>query len=205
MKPETLTRIKDESPAGDLQWLSGGVDRELRDDERNAALPLMREKIAFWAEAWPELLSYIRDLETQTAALRTQLEQAQNRLEADAAHFEQCAKVSNRMMQAEARETALNAEIAALREHQKLDDELCRMCALASTIKTGAERETAQRDAQAGLRTFMGIIEGVMAGGIRLPMGNDDAGKVYELYALGQHAELTWGDLRRALSVEGRP
>jgi hypothetical protein len=149
-------------------------------------------------------------------ALRTQLEQHSELSERfageadkmyqewqDENHAHELTKA--KLLVAEARETALNAEIAALREHQKLDDELCRMCALASTIKTGAERETAQRDAQAGLRTFMGIIEGVMAGGIRLPMGNDDAGKVYELYALGQHAELTWGDLRRALSVEGRP
>ena len=63
MKPETLARIQNEHPAGDLQWLSGGVDRVLRDDERATALPLMRKQIEFWTETWPELLAYIRDLE----------------------------------------------------------------------------------------------------------------------------------------------
>jgi uncharacterized protein YukE len=121
-------------------------------------------------------------------ALRTQLEQHSELSERfageadkmyqewqDENHAHELTKA--KLLVAEARETALNAEIAALREHQKgivqgasplevaerilaehddniprgasrqkLDDELCRMCALASTIKTGAERETALRE-----------------------------------------------------------
>lgn len=95
---------------------------------------------------------------------------------------------------------AEKARAEALRQEKAVLESIER--AQTTDIELLGARVDALTRAQSGLRAFMDTIEAVMVAGIRLPMGNDDAGKVYELYALNRHAVLTWGDLRRALLVE---
>lgn len=56
---DLVAKLDGHDPADDLQWLSGGVDRVLADDERYIALGRMRERIDFWLEVWPELRAIV--------------------------------------------------------------------------------------------------------------------------------------------------
>lgn len=56
---DLIAKLDAHDPADDLQWLSGGVDRVLANNERSIALGRLRERIDFWLEVWPELRAIV--------------------------------------------------------------------------------------------------------------------------------------------------
>jgi hypothetical protein len=83
------------------------------------------------------------------AALRTQLEQAQAEVGRLRTHQKGIVQGATPLEIAERILAEHEDNIPRGASRQKLDDELCRMCALASTIKESVARETALREALA--------------------------------------------------------
>ena len=81
------------------------------------------------------------------AALRTQLEQALSEIGRLREHQKGIVQGATPLEIAERILAEHDGNIPRGASREKLDDELCRMCALASTIKAGVERETALREA----------------------------------------------------------